>query len=49
MFNLQQNFLNISDVKFEHISDIIFLGSPNSSNVILATCTRWSADRPAIF
>ena len=49
MFNFLQNSLNVSDVKCVPASEIIFLGSPNSANIILAGCTRTSANRPAIF
>ena len=49
MFKSLQNSLNISGVRFVPVLDTVFLGSPNSSKVILATCTRSSAERPTTF
>ena len=37
-----QNCLNISDVKFMSVSEIIFMGSLNSANIILDDLTRSS-------
>ena len=45
MFICLQNFLNMSDVKFMPASEIIFLGSLNSVNTILATFSSSSAGR----
>ena len=47
MFSLLPNFLNVSDVKVVSTSEIIFSGSPNSSNVILVVGTRSYAERLA--
>ena len=49
MFSILQNSLNVPDLNFVPASQIIFLCSPNSANVILATCTRSPADRPTTF
>ena len=49
VLSFQQNALNICDVRFIPASEIIFLGGPNSANVILAACTRPSVDRLATF
>ena len=44
-----QNRLKWFDRKFGPASEIIFFGSPNSVNTILATIIRSSADEPSDF
>ena len=43
MFISLQNYVNISDDKFVSASEMIFLESPYSENIIFAICSRSSA------
>ena len=47
MCSFLQNSLKVSEVKLVAASEIVFHGSSNLANVILAVCTRSFADRLA--